>query len=199
LFFSSFTFSFNNRKKPLKNKAKIENPKKFEKFLELKRDSSIPPFNFPQFEYELFWSYLQRLNDYHAQSIHNFKKWGICEVLAMGLDSASRCYVKSICPRGLTESLSKTQDEACDFFKKLASDAYEFDQAKQNFGYPTHGKSIFPFCPYPQDHFLDSYAPSYSCVSPALCDYCESSAHDTCNCPYCDLMLMLNVQVWKRR
>ena len=29
-------------------------------------------------------------------------------------------------------------------------------------------------------------SPSYSCVLPILCKYCESSYHDACNCPYRD-------------
>ena len=82
------------------------------------------------------------------------------------------------------ELLSKTQDEVWNFFKKLAWATYEFDQAKQNFGYPTHGESVFPVSPYPQNHFLDSHDPSYSCVSPIVCDYCESSAPEACDCPY---------------
>jgi len=31
---------------------------------------------------------------------------------------------------------------------------------------------------------MNSHDPFYSCVSPILCEYCDSSDHDTCNCPY---------------
>jgi len=31
---------------------------------------------------------------------------------------------------------------------------------------------------------MHSHYPSYSCVSPVLCEYCDSYDHDTCNCPY---------------
>ena len=29
---------------------------------------------------------------------------------------------------------------------------------------------------------MNSHDPSYSCMPSNLCDYCESSDHDTCNC-----------------
>ena len=45
-------------------------------------------------------------------------------------------------------------------------------------------ESIFSVSPYRQDHFIDSYDPSHSYVPPVLCNYCESSNHDACNCPY---------------
>jgi len=32
---------------------------------------------------------------------------------------------------------------------------------------------------------VNSYDPSYSCVSPILCDYCESLDHDAYICPFC--------------
>jgi len=31
---------------------------------------------------------------------------------------------------------------------------------------------------------MNSHDPFDSCVSPILCEYCNSSDHDTCNCPY---------------
>ena len=65
-------------------------------------------FHFPQNEHELFWSYFSRFNDYRAQLNHNFEKWKICEVIAVGLNVESRCYVDSICPKGLIKLLSKT-------------------------------------------------------------------------------------------
>jgi len=34
----------------------------------------MPVLNFPQFEHELFWSYLSTLNGYHPQLNQNFKK-----------------------------------------------------------------------------------------------------------------------------
>ena len=39
--------------------------------------------------------------------------------------------------------ISKTQDEIWDFFKKLPWDTYEFEQAKNNFGYPTSNEFVF--------------------------------------------------------
>jgi len=33
---------------------------------------------------------------------------------------------------------------------------------------------------------VNSYDPSYSCVPLILCDYCESSDHDACTCPFRD-------------
>ena len=47
---------------------------------------------------------------------------------------------------------------------------------------PILGESAFHAKPYQQDHFIDSHDSSYSYVP----DYCESSDHDTCNCPYRD-------------
>jgi len=91
-----------------------------------------------------------------------------------------------MCPRGLLGLSSKTQDEEWDFFEKLAWNAYELEQARGTLGYPTHGESIFPVSPYPQDHFIQSYDPSYSFVPPVLCDYYVSSDLDACTYPYCD-------------
>ena len=59
-----------------------------------------------------------------------------------------------------------------------------FEQAKNNFGHPTPDESVFHVNPYPHDHFMNSHDLSYSCVSPALCEYCDSSNHDACNCLY---------------
>jgi len=68
-------------------------------------------FHFPQYEHECFWSYLLRLNDYRAQLNHNFEKWEICEVIAVSLNVEARSYIESLSPGGLTELLSKTQNE----------------------------------------------------------------------------------------
>jgi len=54
-------------------------------------------------------------------------------------------------------------------------------------GYPTHDEYVFSGNPYHQDHFMDSYDHQYySCMSPVLCDYCESFNHNTYNYPYHD-------------
>ena len=45
----------------------------------------------------------------------------------MGLNVESRSYVESICPGGLIELLSKTQDEVWDFFEKVAWETYAFE------------------------------------------------------------------------
>ena len=50
-------------------------------------------------------------------------------------------------------------------------------------GYPIHAESTFYANPYPRGLLLDSYDPCYAFV---WCDYCESSAHDACTCPYRD-------------
>ena len=60
----------------------------------------MPVFNFPQFEHEPFWSYLLRLNDYRPQLNQNFERWKICDVIVVGLNAESRCYVESICLEG---------------------------------------------------------------------------------------------------
>ena len=101
----------------------------------------------------------------------------------MCLNVESRGYVEFICLGGLIGLSSGTQDEAWDFFEKLTWDTYEFEQVKKNFGYPTHGESAFHANPYHQDHYRNLYHPYHSFVPPVLCDYCESSYHDTCTCP----------------
>ena len=102
----------------------------------------------------------------------------------MGLNFECRAYVESMSPRGVIRLLSKPQDEVWDFFEKLAWDTYAFEQAKQNFGYPTHGKYAFHANPYYQDHFMNSRSPSHSYVPPMLCDYSESSDYDVHTYPY---------------
>ena len=59
-----------------------------------------------------------------------------------------------------------------------------FEQAKNNFGYPTRNEYVFHANPCPHYHFMNSHDPFYSFVSPIYCEYCDSSDHDTCNCPY---------------
>jgi len=90
-------------------------------------------FHFPQFEHKPFWSYLSRLNNYRAQLNHHFRKKK-CEDIVLGLNSASRSYVESICHGGLTGLLSKAQDEVRDFFEKIDWDTCAFEQARNNFG-----------------------------------------------------------------
>ena len=116
----------------------------------------------------------------------------------MGLNSEFWGYIESIFPGGVLGLLSKTQDDVWDLFSKLAWNIYEFEQAKNNFGYPTSDESVFPANPSPQDHFINSYDPSYYYISPTLCDSYESSGHDV-HIALFMLMLMLSVQVWKRR
>jgi len=102
----------------------------------------------------------------------------------VGLNSESWSYVKSIYPGGVLGLLSNTQDEVWDFFKKLAWNTYEFEQVKNNFGYPTPNECVFHANPYPHDRFMHSHDPPCSCVSLVLCKYCDSHDQDTCNCPY---------------
>ena len=122
----------------------------------------------------------------------------ICGVIVMGLNSECWGYVESIYPGGVLGLLSKTQDEVWDFFEKLAWDTYAFEQAKYNFGYPTPDESVFHANPYPYDHFMNSHDPSYSCclmcyvIIVNLLIMMFVIAHIV-------VMLMLNVQVWKRR
>ena len=51
----------------------------------------------------------------------------------------------------------RTEDEAWDFFEKLAWDTYEFEQVKEILGYPAHCEFNFPANPYHQDHYRNSY------------------------------------------
>ena len=61
----------------------------------------------------------------------------------MGLDVELRGYVESICPGGLVELLSKTQNEVRNFFKKLAWETYAFEHANEAFIYPLMESMIF--------------------------------------------------------
>ena len=130
----------------------------------------MPVFNFPQFEHELFWSYLSWLNDYRAQLHQYFEKWKICDVIVLGLNAEFKGIVEFMCPGGLLGFLSRSQHEVWDFFEKLAWDTYEFEQAKNNFGSPPSDEYVFPANPSPQDRFLNPYDPSYSYIPPVLCD-----------------------------
>jgi len=73
----------------------------------------------------------------------------------VGLNVESRSYVESICPGGLIELLSKTQDEVWDFFEKLAWETYAFRQANKPFRYSTHGEYDFQANSYPSYHFVN--------------------------------------------
>jgi len=145
-------------------------------------------FYFSQYEYEPFWSYLSRLNEYRAQLNHNFEKWKFCEIIVvglMGLNVESRSYITSICFWGLIELLSKTQNEVWDFFEKLAWETFAFEQANITFKYTTQGEYDFQVNSYPSDHSVNSYDPSYCYMPPVLYDYCESSYHDARTCLFC--------------
>jgi len=144
----------------------------------------MPVFNFPQFEHEPFWNYLSRLNDYRAQLNQNFQKWKIYKVIVVGLNIETRRYEESLCLGGIIRLLSRTQDKVWNFFEKLAYDIYEFNQAKKNFRYLTHSEFIFHANHSHQDYSMNSYDPYHSYVSPIFCDYCKSSNHASCNCPY---------------
>lgn len=85
------------------------------------------------------------------------------------MNSASSGYVESIYPRGVLRLLSTTQDDVWDFVEKAAWDTYVFDRANEKFRYPTHGESIFYANPYHLDHFMNSYDPFQSYVSPVYC------------------------------
>ena len=145
----------------------------------------MPVFNFPQYEHEPFWSCLSRLNDYRAHQLNQkLQKWKICEIIAVSLNSESRGYVESIYLGGVLGLLSKTQDEFWDSFEKLAWDTYAFEQANENFRYPTHGEYDFHANPFPQDPFIDSYYPSYPYLPPGFHYYCDFCDHDVYTCPY---------------
>ena len=96
----------------------------------------------------------------------------------MGLNVESRSYNESLCPGGLIELLSKTQNEVWDFFEKLAWETYTFVKANETFGYPTYEEYDFYANSYPSDHFIDSYDSFHSHMTSVLCDYCESPGHD---------------------
>jgi len=102
----------------------------------------------------------------------------------VALNVASRSYIGSIYARGSMELLSKTQNEVWDFFEKLTWKTYAFEQANEAFRCQTSGEYDFQANSYLSYHFVNSYDPSYSCVPPILCNYCESPDHDAYTCPF---------------
>jgi len=58
------------------------------------------------------------------------------------------------------------------------------EQARNNFGYPTHDEVAFHATSCHQDHFMNSYDPFHTYMPLVLCDYCESSDHDAFHCPF---------------
>ena len=114
----------------------------------------------------------------------SFERQETCEVIVVNLNTKSWGYIEFLCSGGLLGLFSKTQDEVWGFFKKLAWDTYEFEQARETLRYWTHSKYAFHVNPHHQDHFIDSYDHlSYSYAPPILCDCCESSDYDVCNYP----------------
>jgi len=103
----------------------------------------------------------------------------------VGLNVESTSYVESICSRGLIELLSKTQDEAWDFFEKLAWKTCVFGHANETFRYLIHREYDFQANSYASDHFMNSNDPYCYYMPHVLCDYCESSYHDAHTCPFC--------------
>ena len=61
----------------------------------------------------------------------------------MSINVESRGYVEFMCPSGILGLLSKTRDKAWDFFKTLAWDTYEFEQARSTLGYPYSWRVCF--------------------------------------------------------
>ena len=101
-----------------------------------------------------------------------------------GLNGEYRDHVETTYPGGLDCLFTKTQDEVWDFFEKQAQNTYEFEQARNSFGYPTYSEPAFPISPCPRDPFIDSHDPSHSYLPSDLWNYCESSNHAACHCPY---------------
>jgi len=99
---------------------------------------------------------------------------------------------------GLDCLFTKTQDKVWDFFEKLAWDTYEFEQARNNFGYPTHSEFVFPVSPCPQDPFIDSHDSSRSYL-PSVCIIIVSLLTMLLVTALIELMWMLHVQVLKGR
>jgi len=56
-------------------------------------------FYFLEFEQEIFWRYLSRLNEFHAQCVdYCFEKWKICQVIFEGLNDECKGYAETMCP-----------------------------------------------------------------------------------------------------
>jgi len=54
-------------------------------------------FHLSQFEYEPFWQYVSRLNDYCAQYVYfMYEKWHICNVVLEGIPHETRATL-SLC------------------------------------------------------------------------------------------------------
>ena len=75
-------------------------------------------FHLPQFEYEPFWQYLSRFDDYRAQHVHfMYEKWEICDVMLAGITHETRAILESMCYGGLC---SLDVDGMWDLFESLA-------------------------------------------------------------------------------
>jgi len=73
------------------------------------------------------------------------------------LHTEFRGHVESVCSRGLLVILRRTKDDAWDFFKKLAWNAYECKQVRETLRHNTHDLYAFHVNPHHQDHFRNSY------------------------------------------
>ena len=94
-------------------------------------------FYFPQYEHEIFWRYLSRLNEFHDQYVdHYFEKWKICEVIFDGLNNDYRGHVETMYPKGLACLLARAPNEIWDSVEYLAHAIWEYDNASETIGQP---------------------------------------------------------------
>jgi len=116
-------------KKP-KKLEKLEIQKGLEKLEKLQNfKNKMASFYFPQFEHEIFWQYLSRLNEFRAQCVdYCFEKWEIYQVIFESLNDEYRGLVETVYREGLDCLFTRTPDEVWNFFEKLAWDTYAFEQ-----------------------------------------------------------------------
>ena len=114
-------------------------------------------FHYPQYEYELFWRYYDRLHAFIAHYGYCLEKWKMLDTVYMGVDCETCALLEQ------WDFCAKTVDEACDFLDWLAWDTYEFETS----------------C-------FDSYMPP-PCIPtyvPPVCAIFHCSDHNSTCCPY---------------
>jgi len=139
-------------------------------------------FHFPQFEHELFWQYLSKVNDYHAQYVHfTYERWEICDAVLEEITYQLWVVLKSVCYGGLC---SLDVDDMCNLFESLASCQWQCECASEAFVCPS------PYDVHAQSPCVDQsrdLCNHHSSYPLGVCSHCQSFKHHVDYCPYHDV------------